>query len=244
MSVNFDGSTDYYDDGSWGGPTAAPLSIAGWANTNTTSSGKGVVTVWVDDNNYFQLLMGFGGGILMTTSATSAQSATTAGTMGTNAWHHLAGVTANDSSRFAYLDGVESTENTGTRVPTAPDTIRLGANHTTTPGGIWNGELAHVGVWNRALSADEIAGLAQGWHPRFYSRGLVWLWEGFDVGEGDVYGSSLTENGTPIKSDEHPPVFFPYSRGTRLTSPAAPAGGASEPTPLRFVTRRRRIVWP
>ena len=78
-----------------------------------------------------------------------------------------------------------------------------------TPGTFANGDIAEVGVWNAALNADEIAGLAKGFPCRlarpsslqFYSRLIR---NAMDIREG----IALTNNNGATVSD-HPRIIYP-----------------------------------
>jgi hypothetical protein len=101
------------------------------------------------------------------TGAPNASSSTTvANTVGT--WYHAAAVFLGSGSNVTgYINGVAGTPatNTGTTLTTL-DRLVVGARLSAgTPGLFFDGDIAEVGIWNGALTADEIAGLAKGFAP-------------------------------------------------------------------------------
>lgn len=82
----------------------------------------------------------------------------------TNTWSHAAGVFSATNNRIAYLNGTAGTANTVSRPNLANiEAIGIGAVRRT-GGGVefFDGRLADVGIWNVALTATEIASLADG----------------------------------------------------------------------------------
>ncbi len=98
----------------------------------------------------------------------SASSSTTvANTVGT--WYHAAAVFLGSGQNVTgYINGVAGTPatNTGSTLSTLDRLVigtRLSAG---SPGLYFDGDIAEVGVWNAALAAEEIAGLAKGFRCR------------------------------------------------------------------------------
>jgi hypothetical protein len=73
-------------------------------------------------------------------------------------------VFASSTSRTAFIDGVagsEGTTNIGTQ--NAATYINLGARTANNAlAGFFTGDIAEVGIWNAALTAEEVASLADG----------------------------------------------------------------------------------
>ena len=82
-------------------------------------------------------------------------------------WHHLAGVRC-DTNAYLYMDGVLIGSNTWTH-----GTFDLGGNYLyigqdgRNDWGLFDGEIGTARVWARALSADEVAGVAANCAPGF-----------------------------------------------------------------------------
>jgi hypothetical protein len=102
--------------------------------------------VWISADD------GGGGGVATTTSGYTA-----------NTWHHACGVFTSSTSRAAYLDGANSGTNATNITPSILNTTTVGSRFTSSTNGIFfNGLIAEVGIWNAALTAAEVASLADG----------------------------------------------------------------------------------
>ncbi|WP_086454685.1 LamG-like jellyroll fold domain-containing protein [Flavobacterium sp. FPG59] len=118
-----------------------------------------------------------------------------------NAWHHIAAV-GNGTSLKLYVDGNEvgSVNNT---------TSNYGSNTTYTTkigwgvidvGGVgFVGEISNVGFWSRALSIDEIKGLASGF--TLYNSKQVGLLAGYNFTEGSGTTVAPISSTTPAPSN-------------------------------------------
>jgi hypothetical protein len=91
-------------------------------------------------------------------------ASTSSGTFTRQAWNHIAGVFASNSSRTVYLNGVAGATNTTTNIVRPLTKININAIEFTFGSNIayGNGIYAEAGVWNVALTAAEIASLAKG----------------------------------------------------------------------------------
>ena len=131
---------------------ASPSTFNAILSTSTTGGLPNRHTLLVNVNE-LRLQTQFDGGVPATATATAAAS---------TEWHHGAAVVDSIASRTVFLDGGNSNTNTtrlGTVTPTA---LHIGARFATSFGGFTNGLIAEVGIWNVALTADEIASLAKG----------------------------------------------------------------------------------
>ena len=185
MALDFDGTDDRID----------------WANVFTTSGQALTISVWAwfdvlnpAANQYLfngSLAAGGGGTIFYQGSGVNGNLAftriaasvhkdriTSANVITTGSWTHC--LLTDDGSLTAanakiYVAGSEVTYATTTN-GIAPETAATG---------VWslggrasdnlrnfNGRLANVGVWNRVVTADEIAILAAGYNPQFIMNGL------------------------------------------------------------------------
>lgn len=149
------------------GLSITPMTIAAWfyANASAAATQRCVCVGQANASNRNQ--------IALIAAATRVQ----AGSQGPTAfggslvsvnfpagqWVHCAGTFVSTTNRTTYQNGVAATTNT-TNVGTlnTPDTISIGAGWATTIGGYSNADIADVGIWNAALTAAEIASLADG----------------------------------------------------------------------------------
>ena len=83
----------------------------------------------------------------------------------TATWSHGAAVFTSNTERSVFLNGGNNATNTTNNAPTNANITRIGIgaqffNNTTASR--TDGKLAEVGIWNAALTADEVASLADG----------------------------------------------------------------------------------
>jgi hypothetical protein len=136
-------------------------------------------------------------------------------------WVHYAGVFESNSARRAYLNGALVASNTTTvSGAMALDTFSMGQRRNSTVGRaeFWPGHIAEVGVWNEALTVDEIAALAKGVSPNQIRPSLLaayWPILGNRSPEPDVWrGRDATVVGT-AKSD-HIRVYNAWQSSTPI----------------------------
>jgi hypothetical protein len=143
-----------------------PATIACWVKFDTAGTGNwAVVSIGESANPSHRLVM------LRTTSQIAAQSvgsadvraATLTGTITTNTLYHVATVFSSTTLRDVYLDGVAGVTNTQTSTVNTLNELLVGARRSGASAGLFHdGIVAELGIWNVALTAAEIASLADG----------------------------------------------------------------------------------
>ncbi len=159
-SAEFDGSSDYINVAPAPIGAESAVSFSGWINTTQSfSSVKGIMSKGTNGFGdfviagrstnklgvYFQTNSASGGYHLSTTSINDGE------------WHFFAVTWENSSDNLKiYIDG--SLENTqtiaGDSVKNTDTKLAIGAYSNET--NFFDGNLANVAIWNRALSSDEI----------------------------------------------------------------------------------------
>lgn len=95
-----------------------------------------------------------------------------------NTWHQGTAVFPAADRRVVYLDGIAGTAETTAKAPTGLDVTYLGARAAGTIAAYLSGEMAYAAIWQAALTGQDIARLAAGWHPAAVQRaGLVACWD-------------------------------------------------------------------
>ena len=170
MAYEFNGSNQRLSTAS-APVTAAPLTMACWFRTTAMSS-LGCLISLMDRtvvNNYF--LMYFRGDIagdpiqlIDESSNPFSNQRTVNSTSGVTSgqWHHACAVQTSTTSRTIYLDAGNSASNAFTIQPKNINRLNIGAADLNGATGLFNGQIAEVGVWNAALTAAEIASIADG----------------------------------------------------------------------------------
>jgi hypothetical protein len=144
---------------------AAPLTMACWFRpANVTHTGALITLTNTAGSDYFALYFnGTRAGdpvtIFMNPGAPSGFHTTSGASA--NTWHHACGVFASSTSRTVYIDGGNSSTSTVNGTPANIAQFNIGSFQTAA-GNFFNGQIAEVGIWNAALTADEIASLAKG----------------------------------------------------------------------------------
>ena len=135
------------------------------------------------------------------------------------AWHNYvityASVDTTTNALF-YKDGV-STAETERSTPTlsrAVSTVNTSIIGAAVGGGaeFWNGKVAEIGVWNRALTAAEAAILGAKYSPLFIPNGLV-FYAHLVRGLQDLKGGVGTVTNAVVFA--HPRIIYPYSAQMR-----------------------------
>jgi len=82
-----------------------------------------------------------------------------------NTWYHVAGVYESATSRKAYINGSNDSaanDNSNSVTPSGVNLLTIGGRFNTTIGSYFPGDIAEVGIGNAALTAAEVASLANG----------------------------------------------------------------------------------
>lgn len=186
--------------------SGTPMTMAMWSRTSTVSQSSRMFAVSASSGHRNQIGR-FNAQIQAVSVGGSAQSAIADNQITTNTWFHVAGTFASSTDRRVFFNGSQvgtSTASPGTQ--DAFDRINIGAGGIPV-GNYHTGDIAEVGVWNVALTAAEIASLADGItcdHVRpdnlvFYApliRGLI----------DKIGGLAITNNGTATVAN-HPRVY-------------------------------------
>lgn len=135
--------------------------------------------------------------------------AKSSGTISAGVWTHCAGVWASSSSRNVFLNGTKNTNTTTAAIAGNMRRTSIGRvwfNATAAPA---DGLIAEVGLWNVALTDDEIASLAKGLSPlKVRPQNLVDYWPlyGNTTNEAGAKGNVMTNSST-THSNEHPRIY-------------------------------------
>lgn len=82
-----------------------------------------------------------------------------------NAWNMATAVGTSSTSRTIYINGGNSVTNTTARAITTPTRWLLASNYSTSVIPTYEGRVAELGIWNIALSTDDITSLYTGQKP-------------------------------------------------------------------------------
>jgi hypothetical protein len=145
-------------------PVSQPVfTLACWANVAANITGVlfGLSTTGGSDRHVLYCFSDR----LRCLSGTSAASAEATATQNhpNNQWFHAAGVFSASNNRTVFQNASDSATNTTNISATQSNTILVGSRiFSGSLGTYLTGQIAEVGIWNAALTADEIASLAKG----------------------------------------------------------------------------------
>lgn len=219
MSRDLSPSTDYYqaDTAIVSGP---PFTVCAWINVDSLAADGAVF--WVGDkdatNDYFVLWVDTTGTVEW--SARTGGPTRTAGTstsLSVNTWVHVAATAAAADDRAVFLDGGGKGTNTQSSTPSNLDRTAIGRYSDSSPSDYFDGEIAHVSVYDVVLADALILQLSKGFSPfKTQTQDLIAHWP---MSKGatdlhDVVGAlTLTSNGTPTQTNEPPLLRNPIVGG-------------------------------
>lgn len=216
MARTFDGTDDVASKAA-APATAVPLTMACWyrpANVAQNLTLMSLQDTGVDDVGFW---MQSAGAIAndpvraLTGAASVVIAASSAGAAGVaDVWYHAAAVFVAANNRIAYFNGANPGTNATARTPTGVDSVGIGAKVQLTPTEFFSGRIAEAGLWNVALSANEVAALAKGCRPdQVRKANLIGYWPLFGTQSvAQDYSNqrnSLTYVGTTVSP--HAPVL-------------------------------------
>jgi hypothetical protein len=174
MAYEFNGTNQFLQINS-AVVTSAPLTMACWFNCDRNDlayvilSITGNATAGTGATRFALFAEGgvVGDPVRIIATNTAGQNGFTDSTAAFSAgkWHHACGVFSSATSRSIYLDGGNSSTNGTNITPTLLSRTVIAAQYREQSGGItgcFDGLTAEVGIWNAALTADEVASLAKG----------------------------------------------------------------------------------
>ena len=235
MARLFTGASSEIARNTTGAPvTAVPLTIAGWVRAASNAAAEQCLCEVKDkdttnstgERQGWRVALDASERVIARTSTAASGTPSTGGAVTVGVWAHAGGVFAADNSRIAYLNGTAATENTTSYTPAGPDSVALGAStySGTSIAAPFDGDLAEWGIWNVALTANEMASLAKGISPLLIRPANLVFYAplmGTNSPEIDVVGLyNLTLTGT--SKSAHPRIFRPTAK--ILTFPSASAG--------------------
>lgn len=219
MSYDFDGSGSANLNAP--APLAAlPFTMMAWFKVDNATSGHALVCLGnASDSEIMRLSASgdVGGDPVMFRAANSGGSnanVTTSTGFTANTWRHACAVaTSSDTVRHVYLDGAgKASTSSNIRDITSATRIAIGAQYQNgSYGADTEGKIAHVAIWNIALSDAEVASLAAGANPlAVQAANLVAYWP-LTADLVDVVGAVTLTNGGGVTFDgaDNPTVDAP-----------------------------------
>ena len=196
--------------------TAPPFTMACWfyADANTAAYSLMSLADQDVDDHYHQIVLrgDLASDPILATSRNSSgtPSASTSTGYSLNTWHHACGIWAATNSRAVYVDGGSVGTDSTVCATNNMDRTSIGRLGDRTPTRYMSGRIAEAAIWNVALTAAEVATLANGISPlQVRKASLVAYYRCIDVTDlNDLIGAGdMTAYNTPA-SAEHAPVMY------------------------------------
>jgi hypothetical protein len=168
MAYDFNGTNQALTTAVQSPVTGPPLTISCWFNSDNNAGGNGAIPIYIGNpatlNRYLLALYNSKIQAQVVQSNNANAPATSTSSFATGTWTHAGAVYSTTSSRSVYFNGVNEATNTTSIVPSSITRIQIGRQQFNNISGVsWlNGRLAEVGIWNAALTAEEVASLAKG----------------------------------------------------------------------------------
>jgi len=180
MAILFDDANSQRFDQVSTAVTVEPLTMAQWINRDSDTVNDynfqqlSDINGTPDDQQHWRLCSAdastggtnFAVAAIIGPGTATTDTANTSGTTSLNTWHHVGGKHTTNSSRHAYLDGTESTENTEiVSTPAGVDEWSVGWENDSTPGDGMSGSIFWPALWSVALAAADLTALSDGAPP-------------------------------------------------------------------------------
>ena len=204
MSVVLNGSSQYLYTATV--PVAAPaLTLAAWFKSTSDAIAQTIACIGDHDTSNLHVgnmaAMGSVAGDpiqAQTRSAAANGWANTSSGFDANVWTHACCVFAATNSRSAYINGGSGNTTTTDVATITADELSVGVKTRDIPQAYFSGRLAHLAVWNVALSEVNIAALAAGADPSGVDADhLVAYWPLYNDANDDKGTNHLTAVGSP-----------------------------------------------
>jgi len=215
MAYDFNGTNQYLDLASVP-VSGVPLTMAGWYRYDTALGVGQEMTIMsltdASDDQEFTIEIGENGGTdyaIAVTFSGGFNGALSSVEPQVNTWEHIGGVFSAIDSRIVYLNGVNVGSDSGSATPSGISNVNIGATLSSgAPAKDFNGAIAECAIWNVALTATEMAILADGFSPLFVRPQSLVFYAPIVRGLQNLKGgTSLTNNSGTVFS--HPRIYYP-----------------------------------
>ena len=161
MAYDFNGTNQFLEVGS--AVVNRPCTMAAWTYLDNVAGARDIVSV-SSKTALAVLRLNIGGTQYRIADQGNVNAVANGAIVSAGSWNHYAGVFVSGSSRTPYTNGVAGAENTTSVAAITPTVTSIGAwfEGTSSPIQLFDGRIAEVGIWNIALTAAEIASLADG----------------------------------------------------------------------------------
>lgn len=234
MAIGFNGTTDRIDYGNIKATSGAQTFSAWVYSDDEPADTERMLCPNVGADNDYALSCNFEAnyvlGLVVNTSGNTLKSYSDVAAFSSGVWFHYlytwdGSLTAANIHQFVNnVEETYATQDDGTGAVVAPAGIWPLGGLTWNDGSCLDGGLAHVGWWDRVLTAGERKALSKGYAPAFIPRGLKFAPDLIRNQRDLISGEAGTLDGTSVR--DHPRIINPFKTSQILTpSEAAVASG-------------------
>ena len=164
MSWDFDGVDDWVGNTTVAPVTGIPATVSFWFNPDTSSSTSLINICNASGQDGLRIIHLTSAGVRATSVVggvgTAADSTTS---VNVGSWNHVCAIFASTTSRTIYLNGGGQATNTVSSSPASFNRFHIGSRRiNSVTDTFFNGLMAEIGIWNVALTADEVRSLNKG----------------------------------------------------------------------------------
>jgi hypothetical protein len=202
--------------------TTTPLTISAWSYPTAAAAYPNPVCTLVSlqdrSGNNYRFQLGWSGyasypyrALIEVSGPIPGGGSTTGiqipGVVTLNTWQHLAGVFVGQFERYVYFNGTASAKSTAGLVPANISRLLIGTCLIGTVESQYIGRIAEVGVWNAALTADEIKSLAAGMSPELVRPQSLVFYAPLIRDLTDKVGGRILTNVNSVPVGDHTRIF-------------------------------------
>ena len=198
-----------------------PMTVSSWFRVGAFDKSWQALVAKGEGNNWRVARRSGETGVAIAAGNGDTPTATGAGAdVSDGEWHHLVGVANGPYGSMLYIDGEVVATNTAPSNLTRNGSNMMIGENPGAAGRSWNGDIDDVALWNRPLSAEEVAAL--------YNNGAGTPVGNWDLNPAPVIGGGITSVGL---ADGSVVIEFggTLKSSESVTGPFAPVAGAASP---------------
>jgi hypothetical protein len=189
--------------------TGNPMTMAAWFRPDNVTGVKTILSLGTGDNTQRYWL--YNNATLVAYDARDAagvSSASVSGVASAGTWSHACAVEFAGAGRRVYGNGVVSGASNAARTPASIDEFYIGIDRATdTFSNPMTGQIAEVGVWSAALTADEVRSLSQGVACRLVRPQSLLFYAPLIRTLQDLARNATLTNGNSATVEVHPRIY-------------------------------------
>lgn len=189
--------------------TGNPLTMAAWFRPQNIVGVKTILTLGTGDNTQRYWLYNASSTVsLDSRDAAGFSSISIASGVSAGVWHHACAVELAGSGRRIYGNGTLGSTSAAARNPASVDEFYVGIDRASnTFSNPMTGDIAEVGVWSAALTADEVRSLAQGVACRLVRPQSLVFYAPLIRELQDLARNATITNGNTATVIDHPRIY-------------------------------------